>query len=365
MAATPPYTAVEAEQYRKLFRSMVANGLDRATRQQVSMTMGRANLPQGDVDVIWALCDLDADGYLDEEEVLLALHLAASRYKGSELPTSLPRSWLSASKHALVAEDSFSGGGGDADGDAASSLGGSDDFQVQSKQKRGSILSWRSGPKEPKPKKGDKHGASDPGGASSWPPADQNGMPGAAGSGFGGGFGGGGGGGGGGFSGGGGGGDQLPNSSFQFGDPTQKISISFGQTKQVTQIEDRPLVEPNSVSRSGSLTTTAGGKQKLRWVVLGAGQLAVYSDKKDAASAKPPKCTVDMRADVSRVVCNSMSSFSITLAREVKDAKDKAGKAKALHKAGESLTFAMDDSKELTAWVNDLTNVWRALQVGR
>ena len=48
-----------------------------------------------------------------------------------------------------------------------------------------------------------------------------------------------------------------------------------------------------------------------------------------------------------------------------KKAKDKAGKAKALHKAGESLTFAMDDSKELTAWVNDLTNVWRALQVGR
>ena len=28
-------------------------------------------------------------------------------------------------------------------------------------------------------------------------------------------------------------------------------------------------------------------------------------------------------------------------------------------------TFSMDDSKELTSWVNDLTNVWRALQARR
>ena len=30
-----------------------------------------------------------------------------------------------------------------------------------------------------------------------------------------------------------------------------------------------------------------------------------------------------------------------------------------------SLAFSSDDSKELTAWVNDLTNVWKACQAGR
>ena len=71
-----------------------------------------------------------------------------------------------------------------------------------------------------------------------------------------------------------------------------------------------------------------------------------------------------MRADVSRVVCNSMGSFSIALARDIRDARDKGGKAKAMHKAGDNLSFSMEDSKELTAWVNDLTNVWRALRAG-
>ena len=57
-----------------------------------------------------------------------------------------------------------------------------------------------------------------------------------------------------------------------------------------------------------------------------------------------------------------MGSLEITLAREVKDAKDK-GQGKPLHKAGESLTFSMDD-QELTSWVNDLTNVWRPCRQG-
>ena len=35
--------------------------------------------------MIWALCDLDADGSLDELEFCLALHLAARRFMGAVL----------------------------------------------------------------------------------------------------------------------------------------------------------------------------------------------------------------------------------------------------------------------------------------
>ena len=59
-----------------------------------------------------------------------------------------------------------------------------------------------------------------------------------------------------------------------------------------------------------------------------------------------------------------MSSFNIVLSQEVRDG-GKGGKGKPIHKANESLIFAMDDSKELTAWVNDLTNVWKACQAGK
>ena len=124
------------------------------------------------------------------------------------------------------------------------------------------------------------------------------------------------------------------------------------------------IVDPNSVARSGALTTTAGGSKKLRWIVFGGSQIAVYGDKKDAAAAKPPKVTMDMRSDVSRIVCDSLNSFKIVIAAELKDG-GKSGKGKALHKAGESLAFSTDDSRELTAWVNDLTAVWKALQAGR
>ena len=59
----------------------------------------------------------------------------------------------------------------------------------------------------------------------------------------------------------------------------------------------------------------------------------------------------------------SMSSFSIVLLTELKDPGAKnAAKAKPVAKAGDSLGFSLDDSKELTQWVNDLTDVWRASQ---
>lgn len=49
------------------------------SRPEVSSTFARANLSDSEVDVIWELCDIDKDGCLDEEEMILALHVAASR----------------------------------------------------------------------------------------------------------------------------------------------------------------------------------------------------------------------------------------------------------------------------------------------
>jgi hypothetical protein len=56
-----------------------------------------------------------------------------------------------------------------------------------------------------------------------------------------------------------------------------------------------------------------------------------------------------------------MSSFAIILKEDVK-APGAKPKDKPIAKAGESIKFESDDSKELTAWVTDITAVWRAGQ---
>jgi hypothetical protein len=94
---------------------------------------------------------------------------------------------------------------------------------------------------------------------------------------------------------------------------------------------------------------------------LGAGSVAIYGDKKDFSDAKPPKATLDVRREVQRVMCSSMSSFAIILKEDVK-APGAKPKDKPIAKVGESIKFESDDSKELTAWVTDITAVWRAGQ---
>ena len=81
----------------------------------------------------------------------------------------------------------------------------------------------------------------------------------------------------------------------------------------------------------------------------------------ETALAKPPKATLDVRREVQRFMCNSMSSFAIILKEDVKAPGSKP-KDKPIAKAGESIKFESDDSKELTAWVTDITAVWRAGQ---
>ena len=365
-AAAPPYSELEGSQYRKLFGTIAVGG--RASRQAVSETMARANLPPSEMGIIWALCDLDADGYLDEEEMLISLHLAADRFKGNELPTALPRAWLTPAKRRLLHDDGddagvglgggfrpggdFGGGGFSGDGAAerSPSEGGSDDFQVAAVKKK-SIFGLRASLGGAKSKKGTE--SLPPTGANAWP--SQHPTQAGGGSAYGGGD---------------AAADTLQSSAYQFGDPNQKITVQFGggaprSAASEGTHQEAPVVDPNHVSRSGALVTTAGSSsssKKPRWVVLGVGQLAIYSDKKDFGASKPPKCTLDMRTDVGRVMCTSLNAFTITLSQEIKDS---GKKGKLLHKAGDNLQFSLDDSKELTGWVNDLTNVWKAYQAAR
>jgi len=90
------------------------------------------------------------------------------------------------------------------------------------------------------------------------------------------------------------------------------------------------------VARNGLLTCTVGAK-KPRWCVLGCGQLAVYSEKKDFVAAKPPKLTIDLRSDVSKVACSTLNEFSITPSRDLSKTKEKDKKSKPNYRMGEPL----------------------------
>ena len=330
----PPYSDVEATQYRKIYNDV--GGGRPCSRAQVEQTLARAQLPQAEVNVIWALCDLDADGHHDEEELTLALHLAAERFKGRPMPESIPRSWLTDAKRRNLDAPSSPAG------ETAPSEASSDDIKV--KQKKGGLF------RRSRSEKKDKGGESawpppQSSGNNSWPPAAAAGDAAAVGVASADSF---------------GAATPPPPSSFGTLDPSAKISVRLPgapPTSQPSAASPQQLVDPNSVGRSGALTTTAGGAKKLRWVVVGAGQIAVYGDKKDAAGAKSPKVTIDMRTEVSRVICDSLNSFKIALSAELKDG---GKKGKVLHKAGESLVFSTADSQELTAWVNDLTAIWKA-----
>ena len=92
-----PYTDEEAKQYQKIFRE-VSNGKNLASRQEIEPTMARAKLTPAELDQLWTLCDVDDDGFFDEEEFTLALHLAAWRFDGEPLPEHIPPEWLSREK---------------------------------------------------------------------------------------------------------------------------------------------------------------------------------------------------------------------------------------------------------------------------
>ena len=374
VAPSPPYTLEEETQYKRIFQS-IAGGAH-VNRKQVYETLAKAKLPQHEVDVIWALCDLDTDGYLDGEELVLALHLAAARFKGAPLPESLPPLWLSSVKRQLLAEPCPTDAGGGGTGGNVLDDNASDVSDELREKKKKSIFGF-GGRSRSSSKQSDK-GMWPPqdSQASAWPPPESQPTRASSSSSFGG------------LTGLGGGppdtqsvsgaagGDDLSSASVAGGTVTASVSDSWSssgaQKLQVRLPGTIPpsvpkldalhaQVDPTSISRSGQLVSDLGGKKKPRWAVLGGGCLAIYADKKDYTEAKPPKASIDMRRDVSSVDCKTMSSFSIVMLIELKDVSAK-GKGKPLAKAGESLSFTMDDSKELTQWVNDLSSVWRASQ---
>ena len=65
--------------------------------------------------------------------------------------------------------------------------------------------------------------------------------------------------------------------------------------------------------------------------------------------------------DVSRVVCSNVASFAVFPARDLSKSGKGAKASKPSYRAGEPLTFTLDDSRELMGWVNDLSAVYRAL----
>ena len=50
-----------------------------------------------------------------------------------------------------------------------------------------------------------------------------------------------------------------------------------------------------------------------------------------------------------------MKSFGLVLGSTL----DKTGKSKTKHKEGETLVFTVEDPREITSWVNDITAVVR------
>jgi hypothetical protein len=52
--------------------------------------MVKSKLPNSVLGKIWKLSDNDRDGYLDDEEFALAMHLIKIKLENHELPTVLP-----------------------------------------------------------------------------------------------------------------------------------------------------------------------------------------------------------------------------------------------------------------------------------
>ncbi|VVC93840.1 unnamed protein product [Leptidea sinapis] len=60
------------------------------SRKTAKTEMLKSKLPNSVLGKIWKLSDVDKDGFLDEEEFALAMHLIGVKIDGHELPTDLP-----------------------------------------------------------------------------------------------------------------------------------------------------------------------------------------------------------------------------------------------------------------------------------
>ncbi|KAI5644740.1 cytoskeletal-regulatory complex EF hand domain-containing protein [Phthorimaea operculella] len=85
------------DSYDKIFQSL--NPIDgKVTGAAAKTEMVKSKLPNSVLGKIWKLSDIDKDGFLDEDEFALAMHLIRVKIDGHDLPTELPAHLVPPSK---------------------------------------------------------------------------------------------------------------------------------------------------------------------------------------------------------------------------------------------------------------------------
>ncbi|KAL0819150.1 hypothetical protein ABMA28_008405 [Loxostege sticticalis] len=79
----------EKPRYDQIFQSL--NPIDgKVTGAAAKTEMVKSKLPNSVLGKIWKLSDIDKDGFLDDDEFALAMHLIRVKIDGHDLPTELP-----------------------------------------------------------------------------------------------------------------------------------------------------------------------------------------------------------------------------------------------------------------------------------
>lgn len=86
----------EKTKYHLLFTEQITPGNDRLSGAEARSVMMESGLPNETLAHIWKLSDLTSDGFLDEDEFAIAMHLTQIALDGVDLPEKLPVSLLPA-----------------------------------------------------------------------------------------------------------------------------------------------------------------------------------------------------------------------------------------------------------------------------
>lgn len=87
----------EKPYYDELFRAL--NPIDgKVTGAAAKTEMVKSKLPNSVLGKIWKLADIDKDGFLDDDEFALAMHLIRVKTDGHDLPLELPAHLVPPSK---------------------------------------------------------------------------------------------------------------------------------------------------------------------------------------------------------------------------------------------------------------------------
>ena len=87
----------EKNKFDAIFETL--NPVDgKITGASAKSEMMKSKLPNSILGKIWKLSDIDKDGFLDDEEFALAMHLINVKLEGHEIPSELPDHLLPPSK---------------------------------------------------------------------------------------------------------------------------------------------------------------------------------------------------------------------------------------------------------------------------